>query len=127
MLRFVLVCTGGAIGSGARYLTGLWAVATFGTAFPLATLIVNVIGSFLMTLVIEMASTTSFISPDVRLFLTTGVLGGFTTYSAFNQETTAMLRDGAWRLGVANVCVTVFGCLLAGFAGIALAKLLFAR
>jgi CrcB protein len=127
MLRFLLVCTGGAIGSGARYLTGLWAAAAFGAAFPIATLIVNVIGSFLMALVIETATTTSFISPETRLFLTTGVLGGFTTYSAFNYESTAMMREGAVRLGVTNIFITVFGCLAAGLGGIALARALFAR
>ena len=127
MLRFLLVCTGGAIGSGARYLTGMWAAAAFGAAFPVATLIVNVTGSFLMAMVLETAATTSFISPDARLFLTTGVLGGFTTYSAFNYESTALMRDGAVRMGVMNICITVFGCLVAGLGGIAVARALFAR
>jgi CrcB protein len=127
MLRFILVCGGGAIGSGARYLTGLWAASAFGAAFPVATLLVNVIGSFLMALVLETAATTQFVSSDTRLFLTTGLLGGFTTYSAFNHDTTAMLREGAWRLGVINVCITLFGCLAAGVAGIAVARALFAR
>jgi CrcB protein len=122
MLRFLLVCSGGAIGTGARYLTGLWAAAAFGTTFPVGTLLVNAIGSFLMALVMETAATTTFVSAEARLFLTTGVLGGFTTYSAFNQETTTMLRDGASRLGLLNVCVTLFGCLLAGVAGIAVAR-----
>lgn len=119
-MRLFLICIGGAIGTAARYLTSVWAAATFGPAFPVGTLLVNLAGSFLIAVIME-AST---MSPDVRLMLTTGVMGGFTTYSAFNFETTNYFRDGAWMIGIANVLVTVFGCLLAGAAGLAVGKLL---
>ena len=61
-------------------------------------------------------------SPNVRLALTTGVMGGFTTYSTFNYETTKYLQDGAWRLAIAHVTVTVFACLAASFLGVMVAK-----
>ena len=127
MTRFLAVCFGGALGSGARYLVALWAAATFGPAFPFGTLIVNVAGSFLLAFLMQMSTTTEWMSPAVRLMLTTGVMGGFTTYSAFNYETTRYLRQGAWAIGFLNVAATLLGCFAAGLAGLALARVLFGR
>lgn len=126
-MRLFLICLGGAIGTGARYLTALWAAATFGASFPVGTLIVNVVGSFLIALIMQVSTATDLIAPDLRLVLTTGVMGGFTTYSTFNYETTNYLREGAWLIGVANAGVTLFGCLIAGVAGLALGRLIVGR
>ena len=115
MTRFLLVCLGGAIGSGARYLVALSTVA-----YP--TLIVNVVGSFLIAMVMELAA-----ESDLRFFLVTGILGGFTTYSTFNQETLQMIRGGAAGAALLNVAMTVIGCLAAGFAGVFLVRLLSAQ
>lgn len=125
--RFLLICLGGAAGTGARYLTAVYAAVAFGPSFPAGTLIVNLIGSFLIGLVMETSRSASMIGSDVRLVLTTGFLGGFTTYSAFNEESLAMFRSGASRLALANISVTLTGCLLAGAAGTALGRALFAR
>jgi CrcB protein len=127
MTRFLLVCAGGAAGTAARYLTALWAGATFGPAFPFGTLIVNVAGSFLIAFIMHIGITTEWISNDVRLMLTTGVMGGFTTYSTFNYETTGYFREGAWLLGFANVAITLLGCLAAGIAGLAVGRLMVGR
>lgn len=127
MTRFLLVCAGGAVGSGARYLVVLWAARVFGTAAPWGTLLVNVSGSFAMAFLVELATRPAGLSPELRLLLGTGVLGGFTTYSAFNLETTAFLRAGAWGAALLNVFATVVGCLLAGALGFALAKSLTGR
>jgi CrcB protein len=124
MTRFLLICLGGAAGTGARYLTALWAASAFGPGFPAGTLIVNVAGSFLLGFLMQVGATTSILSADVRLMLTTGVMGGFTTYSTFNYETTNYFREGAWLLGSANVAATLLGCLAAGLAGMALARIL---
>jgi CrcB protein len=126
-MRLFLICLGGAIGTGARYLTSLWAAGAFGVTFPAGTLIVNVAGSFLIAFIMQTSASTELISSDMRLMLTTGVMGGFTTYSTFNYETTNYFRAGAWGLGLVNAGVTFFGCLLAGLAGLALARLLFGR
>jgi CrcB protein len=126
-MRLLLICLGGAVGTGARYLTSLWAAGAFGTGFPAGTLIVNVLGSFLIGFIMQMSATTELISSDTRLMLTTGVMGGFTTYSTFNYETTDYFRAGAWGLGMVNAGATFFGCLAAGLAGVALARLLFGR
>jgi len=121
MRRFLLVCLAGALGTGARYLIGLYAVRRFGTGFPVGTLAVNVIGCFLMGLIVQIAVATSM-STTARFALTTGFLGGLTTYSAFNQDTTQLLRDGANRVALLNVGATALGCLVAGLAGMLLAR-----
>ena len=126
-MRLFLICLGGAIGTGARYLSALWAAAAFGPSFPVGTLLVNVAGSFLLALIMQLSSATELISADLRLMLTTGVMGGFTTYSTFNYETTNYFREGAWLMGFANVGATLLGCLIAGAAGLAVGRLLVGR
>ena len=122
MSRFLWICLGGGLGTGARYLLSGWLLAVFGTAFPYGTLAVNLIGSFLLGAIMHVALTTNWIAPALRLALTTGVMGGFTTYSTFNYETLQYLREEAWSLAACNVGVTVVGCLAAGVAGLALAR-----
>jgi fluoride exporter len=120
--RFLLVCIGGAIGTAARYLTALWVPTLLGSSFPFATLIINGAGSFLIAFIMQLG-----FSPDVRAMLTTGVMGGFTTYSTFNYETTEFLREGAWLFATANILGTITICLVAGFAGAALARMMVGR
>ncbi len=122
MNRLLWICLGGAAGTGARYLLSSWALTAIGTGFPWGTLAVNVAGSFLLSAIMHVALTTNLIEPTVRLTLASGVLGGFTTYSTFNYETLAYLREGAWRLGLANIAATVILCLAAGVAGLASAR-----
>jgi len=126
-MKLLLVCLGGAIGSGARYLVALWAASALGITFPFGTLLVNLAGSLLLGVLMHVGTSTELLSSEMRLMLTTGVMGGFTTYSTFNYETTSYFREGAWALGALNIAVTVFGCLLAGFAGLALARTIFGR
>jgi CrcB protein len=121
MVRFLWICLGGAVGTGARYLISGWA-ARFGAFFPYGTLAVNLIGSFLIGAIMHVALTTTILSPDLRVILAVGVLGGFTTYSGFNFETIQYLREGARLLGILNVVVMVGACLAAGIAGLASAR-----
>jgi CrcB protein len=123
--RFLWICLGGAVGTGARYLVSGWAFATLGTAFPFGTLAVNVLGSFLVGLLMQAGIATHLLSPTLRLTLTTGVMGGFTTYSAFNYETVRYFQDGSWQLAAANVAITLVTCLAAGFTGLAAGRWLF--
>ncbi len=122
MSRFLWVCLGGALGTGARYLIALWVPRSLGTSFPNATLLVNVLGSFLLGAIMHVGLTTTLISPTLRLILTTGVMGGFTTYSTFNYETIEYLREGALGLAGLNVAATLLLCLLAGALGLAGAR-----
>jgi len=118
MARFLLICAGGAAGTGARYLLGGWAQRTLGTAFPYGTLIINALGSFLIVIIMHLSIERGVISADLRLVLTTGVMGGFTTYSTFNYETIRLFQDGALGLGALNLAATVLVCLLAGGLGV---------
>jgi CrcB protein len=120
--RFFWICLGGAIGTGARYLLSGWAARHFGSSFPYGTLTVNLVGSLLIGAVMHVALTTTQLSPDLRVVIVVGVLGGFTTYSGFNYETLQYFRDGAWLMGFLNMVFMVTGCLAAGIAGLASAR-----
>jgi CrcB protein len=121
MARIFLIGLAGALGTLARYGIGLWAGRTLGTNFPYGTLIVNVTGCFLLALVAQLAILTTLVSPTLRLTLTTGFMGGMTTYSSFNLETTNLLRERAWAEGFANVGITLGACFVAGLLGLAVA------
>lgn len=125
MNRVVWIFVAGGLGSATRYWIGLWAGKTFGTAFPYGTLMVNVTGCFLIAFVMHVALSTSLIPATLRLTLTTGFLGGLTTYSSFNYETTRLLEERAWGAGLANLALTLIGCFLAGLCGLMLARRLF--
>jgi CrcB protein len=118
MARFLWICLGGAVGTGARYLLSGWLARLAGPGFPYGTLAVNVIGSFLLGLLMQVSLSTDALSPTLRLTLTTGVMGGFTTYSTFNYETLRLLQEGSWPLGVANLGITVLSCLATGLLGV---------
>ena len=122
MSRFAWICLGGAVGTGARYLLSGLALAALGTAFPWGTLAVNLLGSFLLGAIMHVGLVTAVLSPTLRLTLTTGVMGGFTTYSSFNYETIRQIQDGAWPTALAYVAATLLGCLAAGWAGVVLAR-----
>jgi fluoride exporter len=92
MERFFWICFAGALGTGTRYLVGLWAGARFGTSFPYGTLIVNVTGCFLIGAVMQTATSVADFPPNLRLALTTGFMGGLTTYSSFGYETAKLAQ-----------------------------------
>ena len=125
MSRFMWICLGGAVGTGARYILAGWAVTLLGAAFPFGTLLINILGSFAISLVMHLALSAKLIAPTLRLTLTTGLLGGFTTYSTFNYETIRLVQTGAWKLAIGNVAITLVTCFTAGLAGIALGRSLF--
>lgn len=106
MERLALICLGGALGTGLRYLTGGLAARWLGAEFPWGTLLVNLAGSYLIGLVQEVGTATLLLPDAARLFLAVGVLGGLTTYSSFSYETVRLLEAGAWWQALANVVVT---------------------
>ena len=115
-----MICLGGAVGTGARYLFSTAVTRAFGN-FPFGTLGVNVIGSFFASVIMVLALESGAVA-DMRLVLVTGVLGGFTTYSSFNYETLHLAQSGAASLAIVNVLVTLVACLVAGIAGLWLAR-----
>ena len=110
MSRFLLVCLAGAVGTGARYLLGNWAQRALGPAFPYGTLAVNLIGSFLISAIVYLGLDQGIIKTDLRIVLTAGLMGGFTTYSSFNFETMRFLQEGAFGFALLNVASTLIGC-----------------
>jgi CrcB protein len=117
MALFFMVCLGGAVGTAARYLMGVSIQAAFGPSFPVGTLAVNLVGSFLVSMLMVLGADKGLISTPLRIVLCTGVIGGFTTYSSFNFETMRLLQQGSVGLGLLNVGATVVGCLVMGALG----------
>jgi fluoride exporter len=122
--RLLWICLAGALGTGARYLIGLWAAERFGSAFPYGTLIVNVIGCFLIAAILQSTLEATTFSPTLRLALTTGFMGGLTTYSSFAYETTALFRSGSSTAALANFGLTTLACFIAVVLGLAAARAL---
>src|SRR3954468_23155270 len=103
-MKMLLVAAGGAVGSIARYQIGAWVLArTAAWSFPLGTFIVNVLGCMIAGALIGVAEHRGFLTPEARLLLFTGFLGGFTTFSAFGVETVALIQRG--QLSVAGLYV----------------------
>lgn len=122
-MRFALVCLGGAVGTGARYLLGALALRWLGADFPYGTLLVNVVGSFLIGVVQELALDAAALPESLRVVLAVGVLGGFTTYSAFAHESLRLAADGALGAAALYVGLTTVLCFGACLGGIGLARL----
>lgn len=124
MERVLLITVGGAIGTLLRYLTSLMAVRWLGSDFPYGTLIVNLIGAFLIGLVQQLGTEALVVPDDLRLFLTTGIMGGLTTYSTFSYETVRLMELGAWPQAWINIVVTTALCLGLCFLGLSVGRLL---
>jgi len=121
-VTLLLVCLAGAAGTGVRYLLGGWVSRTLGADFPYGTLVVNVVGSFLIGVIQPLA-----IPETARVTLAVGAMGGFTTYSAFSYETVRLLERGAWPQATANVVLTTVLCLVVCALGLAVGRALAAR
>ena len=120
-MNFLLVMAGGAIGSAGRYLVGTATLRAFGPNYPWGTLAVNLIGGFLMGLLAGALARTSG-SEHTRLLLGVGVLGGFTTFSAFSLDAVTMVERGQWGIALAYALVSVIGSVVALFAGLYLVR-----
>ena len=122
MHRFLLICLAGAAGTGSRYLLTLWTGRLFGSAFPYGTLAVNLAGCFAITALAQ-AGASLLWSPTLRAVLAVGFLGGLTTYSTFNYESTRLVQEGAFGTAAANVALTIVGGFIAGWLGFICARL----
>jgi CrcB protein len=115
------VALGGALGSMARWALSGAVQRWSGSAFPWGTFAVNVLGSLLIGAVAALALERALVPPPARLFLVTGVLGGFTTFSALSYETFALLRDGQWLAAAGYALGSVVAGVGATVAGYGLA------
>ena len=122
MLHLLLVAAGGAIGASLRHLVNLAALRLVGPNFPWGTMAINIAGCFAMGVFIEMLARRFGASNEVRLFVATGILGGFTTFSAFSLDFAVLWERGAMVSALAYALVSVIGSLLALFLGLWLAR-----
>lgn len=118
MINILLVAFGGAVGSVLRYLTGVWTLRLFGPDFPFGTLAVNIVGSYAIGCVAE-ALVRGFSAPvDLRLLVMTGLIGGFTTFSAFSLDLWVLYERGEAGLAFVYLAATLVLSLAAAGAGL---------
>lgn len=116
-MTWVLISVGGAVGTACRYGLSLWAGRVLGAAFPYGTLLANVLGSFLLAVVMQLGSGREVLGTDARLILGVGVMGGFTTYSSFNLEVIKLAEGGMIGRAAGYMAGTMVLCLLSGAVG----------
>lgn len=123
MREILLVALGGSVGAVGRWAVSGLVYRFAGTGFPFGTLAVNVLGSFLMGLVLGLALDSDLVPPAMRLVITAGFLGAFTTFSTFSWETLRLLEDGSVGLALGNLAVSLVLGLSAAWAGLWLSRL----
>jgi CrcB protein len=121
-MGYLIVFLGGGIGAALRHGVNLAAARWLGTAFPFGTLTVNVTGSLIMGLLAGYFAFKGDASQHWRLFLTTGLLGGYTTFSAFSLDVAVLYERGALGLALTYVLVSVIGAIVGLFAGLWIAR-----
>lgn len=117
MSQWIAIAAGGAVGALGRFFVSGWVYETFGKGFPYGTLVVNVLGSFLMGLLFVLLVEKIAADPVWRSFLMVGMLGAFTTFSTFSLETLQLLETGALLRAMSNMLVSVVSCVLAAWVG----------
>lgn len=117
-----MIALGGAAGTALRYGVSVGMLRWIGPSFPFGTLAANVLGSFLLGVVMEASGNRELFGVQAKLVLGTGVMGGFTTYSSFNLETIRLAEQGAWGRAGLYLAATVAVCLVAGVGGVALVR-----
>jgi CrcB protein len=120
-IAYLWIAIGGALGSVSRYWINGFVSDKIGATFPWGTLVINVVGSFVIGLVGAIASPEGRLDPQARKFATQflmiGVCGGYTTFSSFSWQTLNLLRDGEWRYAGGNILLSVILCMMAVWLG----------
>lgn len=124
MREIISIAAAGALGAVARWAVSRAGYLLLGTAFAWGTLIVNVLGCFLIGFIMHWGMV-SRLPETFRIAATVGFLGAMTTFSTFSYETIRFLEDGRWLTASANILANVCMCLIAAFAGLVLARTIF--
>jgi CrcB protein len=111
MLNYLLVFVGGGLGASARYWLSGWIPGKIESDLPVGTLAVNILGCLLIGLIMSAFEDRFLAQPSIRVFLTIGILGGFTTFSTFSFETVALIRDGEALFATLNILVSIVTCV----------------
>ncbi len=119
-----LIALFGALGCLTRYFLSGWVYDLLGRSFPYGTFAVNIVGAFIIGLIMEFSMRSTLIPANLRIGLTIGFLGGLTTFSTFSYETFRLLEDGEFLIAGANVLLSVAVCLVFTWLGIITAKAL---
>ena len=123
MLKILAVALGGSIGATSRYLVSTWAAERFGASFPYGTLIVNVVGCFIIGTFMTLTTERLIVSPYWRLLITVGFVGGLTTFSSFSYETFRLIEDADMMQALYNIGLNIVLGFLATWIGIGAARL----
>lgn len=118
----VLIAGFGALGCVTRYLLSGWVYGLLGRGFPYGTFAVNIVGAFIIGLIMEFSMRSTILPAKLRSGLTIGFLGGLTTFSTFSYETFLLLEDGKFLIASSNVLLSVFTCILFTWFGITTAR-----
>jgi len=124
MEKYFIIGIGAILGAFSRYWLGVWTADKWGTHFAYGTLLINLIGSFVLGLFLSMHLDRGLFTPNARFFVAVGWCASFTTYSTFSWETFSYIQQGNLKLAAANMGLTLIGCLVATWAGVILAKTL---
>lgn len=124
MTTILLLALGATLGATTRYYVNLWSLTRFGLAFPYGTLIVNIVGSFILGGFLTLATGRLAISPELRLLVTAGFCGSLTTFSTFSYETVALLTGGSYLSAALNILANVTLSIAAVILGSTLARAL---
>ncbi len=120
MTNVLIIGIGGFLGAIARYGVALWIGQRWGSNFPLGTFVINVSGSFLIGLLMALFTDRFLVNPQWRLLLVVGFLGAYTTFSTFEYETGALLKDGEWLMAMLNITLSV----VVGFVALKLGEII---
>jgi CrcB protein len=120
MSNILIIGIGGFLGAITRYGAAVWIGQRWGRSFPLGTFVINVSGSFLIGLLMTLLAERFMVNPQWRLMLVVGFLGAYTTFSTFEYETGALLKDGEWMIALLNVVLSV----ILGFAALKLGEVI---
>jgi fluoride exporter len=124
MLNYIVISLGAALGGAFRYGLASFIQKRVESFFPYGTLLVNILGSFALGFIMYYLDEKDFLSPQMRLFLTVGICGGFTTFSTFSYETLNLIRNSQFLLATTNVLGSVFLCLIAIYLAYIISKAL---
>ena len=125
MKEILIVGFGGGIGSIARFLSQKSAERLLDNSFPIGTFLVNIVGCFIIGVVYALSERGNFLSPEMRLFLTVGLCGGFTTFSTFSYDNFNLLSEKLWQFLLLNVGGSIFFGVLAVYLGVVAIRLIF--